>query len=364
MALPALPDMDHLSIVATARCLVVDDDGDVRAALCKVMESQGFACFEAANGVEALAVLRELGEVPLIITDIVMPEMDGVALLVEVRSRYPDTAVIMLTGVAEVTKAVECMQKGALDYMSKPVLLEEVRTRVASALETRHLRLQNRFYQQHLEARVQQLVTRDKERLLEGVTSLAHALEAKDGYTRGHSRRVARYAVKTAVQLGYTGEFLEQIRLGAELHDIGKIGTRESVLNKPGPLSPEEFKHITEHTLLGEHILRPFLREKPVVLRIVRSHHERMDGSGFPDGLSADAIPIEARIVAVADAFDAMTTTRAYRQPHPIRDAIEEVHRCAGTHFDPAVVRAFFAAFPDPAQLPISTEESTLGTQG
>lgn len=357
MALP-LSATEELASAATARCLVVDDDPQVRSALARVMESQGFYCFTAANGVEALGILEEQGEVPLVISDIMMPQMDGVALLVELRGRFPDTAVIMLTGVAEVRKAVECMQKGALDYLAKPVLLEEVRTRVAQALETRQLRLQNRFYQQHLEARVYQLAQRDKERLLEGVTSLAHALEAKDGYTRGHSRRVMRYSVKTAVQMGFTGELLEQIRLGAELHDVGKIGTRESVLNKPGPLTPEEFAHITEHTTLGEHILTPFLREKPAVLRIVRSHHERMDGSGFPDGLRGSGIPMEARIVAVADAFDAMTTTRAYRAPRPIPDALAELMDCAGDHFDADVVQAFLAAFPDPLSLPLADDRA------
>jgi HD-GYP domain-containing protein (c-di-GMP phosphodiesterase class II) len=159
--------------------------------------------------------------------------------------------------------------------------------------------------------------------------------------------------VKTALRLGYTGEMLEHIRLGAELHDIGKIGTREAVLNKPGPLTPDEFQHITEHTLLGEKILAPLAREKGVVLRIVRSHHERMDGKGFPDGLKGDLIPIESRIVGVVDAFDAMTTNRAYRASRDPADAYTELRTCSGTQFDPAVVEAFINAFPDPAALPI-----------
>lgn len=144
------------------------------------------------------------------------------------------------------------------------------------------------------------------------------------------------------------------MRLGAELHDIGKIGTREAVLNKPGPLTDDEFRHITEHTVLGEKILAPLARESPVVLRIVRSHHERMDGRGFPDGLKGELIPPEARVVAVVDAFDAMTTNRAYRASRSPVDAMEELERCAGTHFDPAVVRAFQAAFPDPTVLPLA----------
>jgi putative nucleotidyltransferase with HDIG domain len=262
-------------------------------------------------------------------------------------------AIVMLTGVAEVATAVECLKLGALDYISKPVHIEEVRARVDKALEKRELVLQNRFYRQHLESRVRELDRRNKQSLINGVQMLVHALEAKDAYTSGHSTRVSRYAVKTAVQLGYTGERLEQIRLGGELHDIGKIGTREDLLNKPGPLTPAEFQRIKEHAALGERILAPFMAESPSVLRIVRSHHERLDGAGFPDGLFGGSIPHEARIVAVVDAFDAMTTNRAYRPSRTPTDALDELRRCAGTHFDGEIVEAFLRAFPDPAALPI-----------
>lgn len=340
---------------ATARCLIVDDDAQVRHALARVIENQGLACREASSGVEALAILDTEGEVPICISDIYMPEMDGVTFLREAARRFPDMAVIMLTGVAEVATAVECLQLGALDYISKPVLIEEVRARVDKALEKRALILQNRFYQQHLESRVKELDRRNKQSLINGVQMLVHALEAKDAYTSGHSARVSRYAVKTAVQLGYTGDYLEAIRLGGELHDIGKIGTREGVLNKPGPLSTEEFQHIKTHTTLGEKILMPFLSESPTVLRIVRSHHERMDGTGFPDGLRGDQIPLEARIVSVVDAFDAMTTNRAYRPSRTPPDAVAELQRCAGGHFDERVVEAFLRAFGDGVALPIQS---------
>jgi putative two-component system response regulator len=338
----------------TARCLVVDDDAQVRHSLARVIETHGLAIIEAASGAEALALLEREGEVPICISDIYMPEMDGVTFLREALQRYPDMAIIMLTGVAEVTTAVECLKLGALDYISKPVLVEEVRARVDKALEKRDLVLQNRFYQQHLESRVKDLDHRNKQSLINGVQTLVHALEAKDAYTSGHSTRVSRYAVKAAVQLGYIGDRLEHIRLGGELHDIGKIGTREDILNKPGPLTPEEFQHIKGHTALGERILAPFLAESPSVLRIVRSHHERMDGGGFPDGLQGDQIPSEARIVAVVDAFDAMTTNRAYRASRTPADAMQELRRCAGSHFDPKAVEAFTRAFTDLSALPIS----------
>jgi len=332
----------------------VDDDAQVRRSLAKVIEAHGLSAIEASSGAEALAILDQDGEVPLVISDIYMPEMDGVTFIREALQRYPDMAIVMLTGVAEVATAVECLKLGALDYISKPMMIEEVRARVDKALEKRDLVLQNRFYQQHLESRVRELDRRNKQSLINGVQMLVHALEAKDAYTSGHSARVSRYAVKTAVQLGYTGDRLEQIRLGGELHDIGKIGTREDLLNKPGPLTPQEFQQIKEHAALGERILAPFLSESASVLRIVRSHHERLDGAGFPDGLSGGSIPLEARIVAVVDAFDAMTTNRAYRPSRTPPDAVGELRRCAGTHFDTEVVEAFLRAFPDPAVLALS----------
>jgi putative two-component system response regulator len=283
-----------------------------------------------------------------------MPEMDGVTFLREALQRYPDMAIIMLTGMAEVNTAVECLKLGALDYISKPVMIEEVRARVHKALEKRRLILENRFYQQSLELRVQDLDRKNRTSLINGVQMLVQALEAKDAYTSGHSVRVSRYAVKTAVRLGFTDDALEHIRLGGELHDIGKIGTREAVLNKPGPLTSDEFQHIKEHSVLGEKILAPFLAQSPAVLRVVRSHHERIDGSGFPDALRGTKIPLEARIVAVVDAFDAMTTNRAYRPSLPVGKAVEELRRCAGVHFDAEVVEAFMNAHGDGSRLPIS----------
>jgi response regulator RpfG family c-di-GMP phosphodiesterase len=336
----------------TARCLIVDDDAQVRQVLTRVIQTHGLSAVVAASGAEALTVLDREGEVPLCISDIYMPEMDGVTFLREALKRYPDMAVIMLTGVAEVNTAVECLKLGALDYISKPVMVEEVRARLDKALEKRDLVLQNRFYQQNLETRVRELDRTNKLSVINGVQMLVHALEAKDAYTSGHSSRVSRYATRAAVLLGFTGDALEHVRLGGELHDIGKIGTREDILNKPGPLNPEEFQHIKAHAKLGERILTPFLGGSPIVLRIVRSHHERLDGSGFPDALKGDQIPLEARIVAVVDAFDAMTTNRAYRQPRTPEEAMKELHRCAGVHFDEAVIDAFLRAYGDGSAIP------------
>jgi putative two-component system response regulator len=335
-------------------CLIVDDDAQVRQVLTRVIATHGLSPMEACSGVDALSVLKRVGEVPLCISDIYMPEMDGVTFLREALQRYPDMAIIMLTGMAEVSTAVECLKLGALDYISKPVMVEEVRARLHQALEKRRLVLENRFYQQTLELRVQDLDRKNRASVINGVQTLVHALEAKDAYTSGHSSRVSRYAVRTAAQLGFTEDALEHVRLGGELHDIGKIGTREVVLNKPGPLTPEEFQHIKEHSTLGEKILAPFLAQSPMVLRIVRHHHERIDGSGFPDALRGKKIPLEARIVAVVDAFDAMTTNRAYRPSLPIPEAIQELRRCSGVHFDAEVVEAFIKTHAYGASLPIT----------
>jgi putative nucleotidyltransferase with HDIG domain len=213
--------------------------------------------------------------------------------------------------------------------------------------------MQNRYYQAHLERRVQEQAERIRELFLEGVQMLARALEAKDPCLRGHSVRVSRYAVETARRLGVAEPLIEQIRVGGELHDIGKIGTREAVLQKPGRLTDDERNQICEHPVLGERMLAPLARESPSVLRIVRSHHERLDGAGFPDGLHGDAIPLEARIVAVADAFDAMTSERPYRAPRAPVEALGELRDVAGTQLDPDAVSAFTAAFPDPTTLPL-----------
>ena len=334
------------------RCLVVDDEPVVRRAVRRMLEAQGFTCLEAGSGREALLLLAGTGELPLIVSDLRMPELDGMGFLTEVRRLFPDTAVVMLSGVAETSVAVECLHQGAADFLTKPVAVAEMHARVTRALEKRALVMQNRHYQATLERRVQEQAERIRELFLEGVQMLARALEAKDPCLRGHSIRVSRYAVATARRLGLGAAAVEQIRIGGELHDIGKIGTREAVLQKPGALTEEERHQICAHPLLGERMLAPLARESPGVLRVVRSHHERVDGAGFPDGLQGEAIPLEARIVAVADAFDAMTSERPYRPPRAPAAALQELRQVSGAQLDAEAVDAFAAALADPATLP------------
>jgi HD-GYP domain-containing protein (c-di-GMP phosphodiesterase class II) len=250
----------------------------------------------------------------------------------------------MITAVADVEIAVNCLAIGAADYVVKPYQLEDVRARVAQALEKRRLILENRAYRESLEQRVTLQARRLEELFLVSVQSLAEALELKDPYTRGHSIRVSHYSSVIAQMMGLDGEMLRQIELGGHVHDIGKIGVRESVLNKVGRLTPEEYEHIMTHPVLGWRILAPLLGETPHALNIVRWHHERYDGRGVPDGLKEDEIPVEARIVAAADALDAMASDRPYRPAEMSLDAvIDEIVRNSGTQFDPHVVSALVA---------------------
>jgi len=308
------------------------------------MQGEGFICHEAPNGRVALDLLEQV-PATLVLSDLHMPELDGMGLLRGVRDRLPDTAVIMITAVADVATAVSALAVGAMDYLTKPFHVDEVRARVRQALEKRRLILENRGYQQGLEARVAEQSRRLESLFLASIQSLADALEVKDPYTHGHSLRVSRYSAAIGRIIGLTPEAIQQIEIGGRVHDIGKIGVREAVLNKPGPLSPEEYQHIMTHPTVGWRIPSPLLQDVPMSLNIVRWHHERYDGSGVPDRLVGDAIPVEARIAAVADTFDAMTSVRPYRPGVPVEDTLTELRRCSGAQFDPVCVSAFCDAF-------------------
>ncbi|MEP6764230.1 MAG: HD domain-containing phosphohydrolase [Gemmatimonadaceae bacterium] len=338
--------------LTSRRCLIVDDSGTLRTVLRRLMEAEGFECIEAPSGVEALEVL-ERENIPLVLTDFHMPRMDGGELLRHVRERWPQTGVIVITAVSDVNDAVRFLAEGALEYITKPFRIDEIRGRVAQALEKRRLLLENEAYRVQLEERVVQQARAYEDLLLASLQSLADALEVKDAYTWGHSTRVCRYAMATARELGVGDEMLRQIELGSRLHDLGKIGVREAILNKDGALSREEYAHVMQHPVIGWKLLTPLLRDAPHSLAIVRSHHERYDGLGTPDALSGEMIPLEARITAVADSFDAMTSGRPYRAGMSVEHALSELQRCAGTQFDLACVKAFeraltSGAFPLP----------------
>ena len=324
-------------------CLIVDDEPRLRQVLVHLMRNDGFTCLEAENGDEAIAVL-ERQPVTLVMSDLRMPKLDGLQLLRQIRARWPDTAVVMITAVADVEVAVSCLAIGAMDYLTKPFHLEEVRARVAQALEKRRLVLENRGYQESLQEKVAAQASRLEELFLASLQSLAEALEVKDPYTRGHSVRVSHYSSVIAKEMGLGGELLRRIELGGHVHDIGKIGVREDVLNKPGKLTSDEYQHIMTHPMVGWKILAPLLGDMPEALNIVRSHHERFDGRGIPDRLAGTNIPLESRISAAADSFDAMTSDRPYRPGLSMEEALTEIVRCSGTQFDPRVVDAVMSA--------------------
>lgn len=328
----------------TVTCLVVDDEPRLRQVLVHLMRNDGFRCFEAANGLEAIELL-EKQPVMLVMSDLRMPRMDGIELLKQIRARWPDIASVMITAVADVEVAVSCLAMGAMDYLTKPFHLEEVRARVRQAMEKRRLILENRGYQERLETRVAVQARRIEELFLAGVQALAEALEVKDPYTRGHSVRVSQYSTQIARSLDLDATTIQQITLGGQVHDIGKIGVRETVLNKPGRLTPEEYQHIMTHPVVGWRILSPLLGDAPIALNIVRSHHERMDGKGLPDGLKGEQIPLESRIAAVADALDAMTSGRPYRgRELTFDEALMELQKHSATQFDARVVEATISA--------------------
>ena len=349
--------MDGSNYETPTHILVVDDDEHVRRVLVRLLTAEGFSVTEADGTNTALDVLHEHGDIPLVVSDMTMPGRNGLELLREIRARYPETAVMMLTGDLDVGTAVECLRNGAIDYLAKPLRQMELNARVHKALADRQVTVEVRMlrarYQEDLERQVHELSQKNKAMFLAQVHMAVTMLEAKDPYTRGHSGRVARLSVAIGQQLGLPDVMLEQLRLGGELHDIGKIGTRDAVLNKAGALTTEEFAEMRRHTIDGEAMLNVLRDDHPAVLHIVRWHHEHLDGSGFPDGLTGDRIPLAARIVSVADAFDAMTTTRPYRDGQSNERAWQELQRCVGTQFDPDVLAAFRIACGDlPAHPP------------
>jgi putative two-component system response regulator len=319
--------------------LIVDDEPIVRRVLSEKVEVAGYRWEQASTAEAALTKIKST-PVQLAILDIKMPGKSGFELLSEIKAAYPDIAVIMATAVIDINTAVECLKQGAYDYITKPFNLDEVVLSIERALERRRLEQENRDYQLHLEQKVNQQARKIRSAFLNAITSLVYALEAKDNYTSGHSQRVADISVAIAAELGMTKPEIEKIRLAGLIHDIGKIGVREAVLNKPGKINYEEYQHILSHSDIGEHILTPIVEDE-VILKAVRHHHERYDGTGYPDGLSGEEIPLAARILAVADSYDAIISGRPYRQPESIPAACVEIKRHKGTQFDPGVVEAF-----------------------
>ena len=326
--------------------LIVDDEEIICSILARRLTREGYTCVTANDGREALQYFYK-HPFSLIISDIKMPEMDGLTLLKRVKAANPKMMVIMVTAFPEIDLAVEAVHLGAYDFIIKPVDLDLVILSVRKALEKKRLEEEIVAYRSHLErlveertAKLQQAYRILKKTHLDSVKVLVEAIDAKDPYTRGHSDRVTRMSLKIAFQLGFAEDRLESLEYGALLHDIGKIGIKDEVLLKPGTLDSEEYQYIQEHPLIGIKIIEglDFFKDK---IPMIRHHHEHYDGSGYPDGLLGAAIPLEARIIAVPDAFDAMTSVRPHRGMMPLQDVLMELEKCKGTQFDPKVLEIF-----------------------
>jgi len=334
--------------------LIVDDEPGIRDILSRKLSAAGFQCLTAADGLNAMKLLKT-GQADLVLLDVTMPGKSGAAVLKDIKTKYPDIAVIMVTAVADVQVVISLMKAGAYDYVIKPVELNVLLFSIERAMEKRRLKLENREYQLHLEQKVSQQTKKIRQAFLNAITSLANALDAKDKYTHGHSKRVTETAVAIARNMAMSQDTIDRIELAGLLHDIGKIGISEEILNKPARLTVEEFRLVKAHPEIGERILAPLIEDKEILL-MIRHHHEYYDGNGYPDGLSGGpptvdiSGPAEAArqrlsagtmALSVADAYDAMTSDRPYRPAMSIEAACAELAKGRGTQFCPDMVDAF-----------------------
>jgi putative two-component system response regulator len=328
--------------------LIVDDEEAIRVALRKYLVQQGYEVAVAATGEEALTILARQ-KITGILLDVNLPGTNGIDLVPQLLELEPTVAILMLTAVNDATSAALCMQRGALDYLIKPIDLSHLARAIRRALERRHAMVEGEQLTRWLKEEVALRVTErrveqaSQERIsVATLEALVNALEAKDPYLRGHSARVADLSASVAGYLGRPDEEIEAIRTGGRLHDIGKIGIREEILNKQGPLTDEEYEHVKQHVLVGCQILAPLVHLRDVIT-FVRSHHERWDGFGYPDRLAGDAIPLGARIIGAVEIYDALTTARPYQEKMVPDLAVDRMRELVGTAIDPAIHEALEA---------------------
>ena len=334
------------------RVLLVDEDSAVRDAMGILLRDEGYVCATADTCEQALDLLRA-SEFHLVVCDVTLPHRDGLALLDRLRAEQTITATVMLTAPRDTAAAVECLKRGASDALVKPPKPTDLVRAIERALGKRRLELARLRYRTSLETGVREK-TAELSRALREVESaysstlsaLVAALDAREQETSDHSQRVVRYALALAERLGVPAADQPDIARGALLHDIGKIGVPDAILLKPTKLLEHEWFEMRKHPQIGHTILQsiPFLE---VPAEIVLSHHENFDGSGYPRGLAGDDIPLGARIFAIADTLDAITSDRPYRQGAHIAVARAEIARWSGVQFDPECVEAFLSLDPE-----------------
>lgn len=333
-------DTGEKSTSRRERLLIVDDEAAIRQLLSRKLSREGYQCEEAGSAEQALNMLAA-NSTALVILDIKMPGRSGIDLLPEIKLAHPDTAVVMATAVTEISVAIQCLKQGADDYICKPFNLDELALGVQRSLEKRNLQLKIREYQEYLQDKVEEQTGEIRRLFLGAIEALVCALEAKDRYTGGHSRRVTETALALGDELGLSADDMEDLRWGSLLHDVGKIAVDQLIQNKPGRLTHEEYEHIMIHAHVGAGIVQPVVNDR--VVEMIEHHHDHFDGSGLHQVVAGSDIPLAARILAVADAFDAMTSDRPYRPAMSREEALNEIKRCVTTQFDPLVAEAFLA---------------------
>ncbi len=324
-----------------ARILVVDDEPAITGALARKLKREGFDCVTASSGEEALELVGRK-ELDVVITDVRMPDVDGLDVLKGVKSRDPAIQVIMMTAYTDIGYAVEALRHKADDYLLKPFNMAELSHCVRRSLEHRRLLLANRAHMA-VSAGPGGEADEGSPGFLQAIAALAVAIESRDAYTKGHLTEVARCALATAAELGATDDLGPRLWMGAVLHDVGMLAVPDSVINKRGPLTPEEWEIVRQHPVAGGAIVGVTSHLRPAQ-RTVLEHHERVDGSGYPAGLAGDAISLEARVVAVADAYAAMRSQRPHRGAVGEAEALSAIEGGAGAQFDKEGVRAFLSA--------------------
>jgi len=329
------------------RILVVDDEETIREIVSSMLAGAHFQTRQAASGIGALAILESGEEFDLVLSDLMMAEMDGIALLERAKERYPDMPIVMVTAVHDIQVALQALRNGAYDYLLKPFEREQLLATVRRALENRRLKRENDAYRTNLEALVAARTLQWKTALSNLEKSyditlevLGDALDLKDAETQHHSRRVTAFTIAMAKKMGLAKEEIEVIARGAFLHDIGKMAIPDDILHKPGKLTQEEMAVMKEHCYLGYKIISriPFLAD---AAEIVYAHQEHYDGSGYPRGLKGEEIPLGARIFAIADTLDAMRSKRDYRDAQSIEAVRKEIDLWSGRQFDPQIVKVF-----------------------
>lgn len=315
------------------RVLIVDDEPGIRRPLSMFLESQGCHVRDAEDVATALAHF-DRGLWDVVITDIAMPGKDGIELLREVKSRDPDVEVIMITGYLDVQYAIKALKMGAFDYFQKPFEFDRILVALQRVAERRMLRREAREADR---LRIEQGVM--AKAVLETTLGFARAVEERDRCNIGHGQRTATLAAMLGTELGFDAEHVQKLREAALLHDVGKIAIDDAILNKPGRLTEEEFATIRRHAEIGDYMLSPvsFLGD---IRKAVRHHHERWDGKGYPDGLAGTDIPLDARILTIADYFDSITSMRPYRKPMTV-DQAETTMRADLGAFDPELLEIF-----------------------